>query len=481
MGFLPRMKEILDPKHPRGDGLERYYPVFWQGQHATNSDMYGLLAMLNWYRIKREMDAIVAAIEEDQLALRLVETVHSHNGQRGKRLKDTLAWLAVQSNDERLKTAIRKVYHKDLQPPQPRGEKPIHLRTHRRPEHFKLPEGYRPPEGKKVLLMMACSKGKPYRTSNHQKQVLADLAEAYPEKDLWDRLHKVTLSGLYGPVPREREDEEPVTDYDFMLEVGDETQAMEVEARLRRFLTSAGKDYEQVFAYIYFPAYRAVVQKVFAEFNLADRVFPRQLERGLTPIDYRAELIKAFGADLNLHKATPSAEEFLVKPEYTPPDGKDVLLLLPSQGRTPYAGSGDQKAIMALLKKTFPEEYPRVHRVTLSALFGPVPEEREDQAPADSLRLESVSREQTNIVEERLRAFLATAGRHYPGGVIAYMRGAKYRELVTRVFHETNAGAMVPSVVNRELRPAQYQDELVRLLADRLHRRPITQLQFPFE
>lgn len=482
MGVLGRMQEILDPNHPRPDGVSRYYQDFWQGHRATNSDVYGLLAMHNYHRIQRVRNAIVEAIKEDKLAVRLVEMVHSHHGQRGKRLKDALAWLAAETGDPILQEAIRSVYHEDLVPPQrgPKPEKAIHLRTDRRPHEFTVPEGYRPPAGKKVLLLLACSKGKPYRTSTHQQQVLEGLQRSYSAPSLWEQVHKVTLSGLYGPVPEELEDAEPVTNYNFMLERGDIDQAKEVANRLRSYLKSAlqKQAYEKVFAYIYFPAYREVVEKVFKELGInEERIFPAVVGRGRTTVDYREELFAAIGSELGLKKA---ADAFVLEPEYAPPPGKEILLLMPSPGRLPYADAGDQKSIVALLQKTFPEEYQRIHRVTLSALYGPVPDEREGAIAADTTTPGNVTRPQWAETEQRLRTFLANAGHHYRS-VIAYVRAPGYRDMVMHVLNETGAGVLVPSLVGRELKAAQHQEELLRLLVMHLHQETVTQLQFAFE
>ena len=86
--------------------------------------------------------------------------------------------------------------------------------SHRRPEmarfRDRLIERYRPPPSKSVLLLVPCSKRKPYRTSRSHRRFLGALEGL---RGL-ERLHVVSVSSPIGLVPRELEDLPPARHYD---------------------------------------------------------------------------------------------------------------------------------------------------------------------------------------------------------------------------------------------------------------------------
>jgi archaeosine synthase alpha-subunit len=86
--------------------------------------------------------------------------------------------------------------------------------SHRRPEmerfRRRLIERYRPPVSKAVLLLVPCSKTKPYRSSrSHRRFALA--LDGLPGLE---RVHLVSISSPIGVVPRELEDVPPARQYD---------------------------------------------------------------------------------------------------------------------------------------------------------------------------------------------------------------------------------------------------------------------------
>ena len=88
------------------------------------------------------------------------------------------------------------------------------LESHRRPEmerfRSRLLERYRPPPSKTVLLLVPCSKTKPYRRSRSHRRFGAAL-EGLPALE---RVHIVSVSSPIGLVPRELEDVPPARHYD---------------------------------------------------------------------------------------------------------------------------------------------------------------------------------------------------------------------------------------------------------------------------
>ncbi len=96
--------------------------------------------------------------------------------------------------------------------------------SHRRPEMVRfrrrLIERYRPPPSKGVLLLVPCSKTKPYRLSRSHRR-FAGALEGLPGLE---RLHVVSVSSPIGVVPRELEDVPPARHYDIPV-TGDWTES----------------------------------------------------------------------------------------------------------------------------------------------------------------------------------------------------------------------------------------------------------------
>ncbi len=86
--------------------------------------------------------------------------------------------------------------------------------SHRRPEMVRfrrrLLERYRPPPSKSVLLLVPCSRTKPYRSSRSHRRFAAALEGLAG----LERLHVVSVSSPIGVVPRELEDVPPARQYD---------------------------------------------------------------------------------------------------------------------------------------------------------------------------------------------------------------------------------------------------------------------------
>ncbi|MGI0071482.1 MAG: DUF5591 domain-containing protein [Thermoplasmata archaeon] len=88
------------------------------------------------------------------------------------------------------------------------------LESQRRPEmarfRRRLLERYRPPPSKSVLLLVPCSRTKPYRHSRSHRR----FASAWEGLRAVERLHVVSVSSPIGLVPRELEDVPPARHYD---------------------------------------------------------------------------------------------------------------------------------------------------------------------------------------------------------------------------------------------------------------------------
>jgi archaeosine synthase alpha-subunit len=113
------------------------------------------------------------------------------------------------------------------------------LESLRRPEMVRfrryLLERYRPPPSKSVLLLVPCSRTKPYRNSRSHRR----FASAWDGLRAAERIHVVSVSSPIGLVPRELEDVPPARHYDIPVTgdwVGPERDA--VVAGVRHLLAN---------------------------------------------------------------------------------------------------------------------------------------------------------------------------------------------------------------------------------------------------
>jgi 7-cyano-7-deazaguanine tRNA-ribosyltransferase len=124
-----------------------------------------------------------------------------------------------------------------------------------------LPE-YEVPTGKDRLLLVPCSQAKPYRTSRSHSGIFRFLRR-HVGTDL-ERCHKVTISGLYGPVPRELEDLNAVRNYEYVLSTSAKRQGALVAERLAAYIERYMHAYTRIVAYVTTRAYRDAVEVAFA-------------------------------------------------------------------------------------------------------------------------------------------------------------------------------------------------------------------------
>ncbi|MCI4348745.1 MAG: DUF5591 domain-containing protein [Thermoplasmata archaeon] len=111
--------------------------------------------------------------------------------------------------------------------------------SHRRPEvrryRARLLDRYRPPPSKKVLLLVPCSKTKPYRQSRSHRKIARAL-EGIPNLS---RLEIASVTSPLGIVPRELEDVPPCRHYDIPVTgEWDEEERAAVERAVAHLLAS---------------------------------------------------------------------------------------------------------------------------------------------------------------------------------------------------------------------------------------------------
>ena len=126
------------------------------------------------------------------------------------------------------------------------------------PDSFSVPEDYAPPERKNILLAIPCAGKKPYSVSRTHTIVNTKLQTAFGEAGA--SIHRVTLSGLYGPVPEEFESEEAVLRYDFQLSPRNTAQIQLGADRLCAYLDKYADHYKLLVGYATSQAYRKVFE-----------------------------------------------------------------------------------------------------------------------------------------------------------------------------------------------------------------------------
>ena len=156
------------------------------------------------------------------------------------------------------------------------------------PDDFRVPCDYMVPDEKEILLTIPCAGKKPYSLSRTHMMVANRLQTAFGEGQA--RIHKITLSGLYGPVPEEFETEDAVIRYDFQLSHKNTAQIEQCATRLVDYLQKYSDSYTLIIGYATSRAYRKV-------FGLAEKRFPTFI---LLPKELRQKRLSEFFRHTNL-------------------------------------------------------------------------------------------------------------------------------------------------------------------------------------
>jgi 7-cyano-7-deazaguanine tRNA-ribosyltransferase len=166
------------------------------------------------------------------------------------------------------------------------------------PGDFDLREyDYAPDPDKPLCLILPCSDTKPYSNSRTHTEVVDRLQEA----GFWESIQKVSVSGLYGPVPQEYERHDAVLTYDYLLNDVDEAQIGLVHDRLVEFLEEHGGDFHQVIGYVTSKTYRTTIGDAFEEAGVGT----------LLPRDPAARRFTEHFANENLTELVDTVEQSL--------------------------------------------------------------------------------------------------------------------------------------------------------------------------
>lgn len=272
----------------------------------TKSSYYGWLARHNFEVYNDELSRVRQAIKEGSLLDYVVEFARSD--------EDIQRMLKrAQVRDSELLTALEERGAYDLLPGPELASDQSKLSDfgcgineqntthtisleHSPNEFYILTRSYEPPS-REFLLVIPCSKQKPYRESKSHKTLLDPLAPVR------NKIHKVTVSGMFGPVPEEYEDDQIVLDYEYVLAPEDTQQKELITDRLTRYLELYGVSYDHIVGYATSKNYRQVIENAFDRYGRGI-VFPKDPNSFRLREHFRKtnvqELTEYLGADQTL-------------------------------------------------------------------------------------------------------------------------------------------------------------------------------------
>ncbi len=213
---------------------------------------YAKIAMHNFEMEAKTLDDMVQAIKADDS---LDALVHHASSARG--IRDAVNWL-IENNSEFAAKISKKVITAPKRSTSKQTQQPLSLDY--TPDSFLIPPDYQPPLEKRILVAIPCAGKKPYSLSRTHSIVNTKLRNAFGKNQ--GCIHKITLSGLYGPVPEEFEKQEAVVRYDFQLLPRNAAQIQLGADRFNAYLDKYGQHYELIVGYATSNAYRKVLERV---------------------------------------------------------------------------------------------------------------------------------------------------------------------------------------------------------------------------
>ena len=238
------------------------------------SEYYAAIALHNFEMEAGLLSRMKEAIESEDSLEELVR-----HAQVGRGINRAVGWLlendeifagkmaktVFEATDSRGKAALpigRNPYQLELftgsLTAEGNGEESRSISLNYTPDSFSIPDDYAPPKDKDVLLVIPCAGKKPYSLSRTHAIVNTKLQTAFGEAGT--SIHRITLSGLYGPVPEEYESEEAVLRYDFQLSPRNTAQIQLGADRLCAYLEKYANHYKLIVGYATSQAYRKVFE-----------------------------------------------------------------------------------------------------------------------------------------------------------------------------------------------------------------------------
>ena len=245
-GGLDRAKEISTSK--------AFVEYEFGDERVSKARIIGAIAVHNWVVQKKEVERTVRAIRDGKLS----ELITDLAGRSKKFLRVVSA--AVGANPElRKRIGVAESFPDLPRPTELRSPKVSLAYTSESFDLGRVP--YLPRN--ETLLILACTSTKPYSESRSHRFIIRKLTEHGVSTDT---IEIVTLSGLYGPVPRSMERLPQTSKYDFRLHGWNKTQVSLVLNRSKLFMESFGTRFRRKVAYVSSEPYRSILQKVATAF-----------------------------------------------------------------------------------------------------------------------------------------------------------------------------------------------------------------------
>ena len=239
------------------------------------SECYAAIALHNFEMEAGLLSRMKDAIEADEALEELVR-----HASTGRRIRNAVGWLTENdkefanrmaktvvdsSSSEKSRMVKSNPYQLELFPAFSTKETDLSFQKEQptisldyTPDSFSIPADYKPPKDKRVLLTIPCAGKKPYSLSRTHTIINTKLQNAFGNNQRM--IHKITLSGLYGPVPEEFESEEPLVRYDFQLSPRNTAQIQLGADRFKAYLDKHSDHYTLVVGYATSQAYRKVFE-----------------------------------------------------------------------------------------------------------------------------------------------------------------------------------------------------------------------------
>ena len=243
-----RAKEILREKPTK-----RYK---FNGEEVPKSKIYSLIALHNLDIMQKEINLFLGA--SDSISY-LVDY--------GLRTKKGSLLLRHLYDKEESQEIRKHVDSNSINLPKPiisSNKKKRIISMKYGPDDFNILRKRYKPDKKRVLLLLPCSSEKPYVISRTHKAVYREFKNSGINSN---KIQKVSISGNYGPVPEEYENQKEIISYEFVLNSNSKNRMELVIDRTVKFLEKWGDQYEMIIGYATSNAYRTVIEKSFNRYG----------------------------------------------------------------------------------------------------------------------------------------------------------------------------------------------------------------------
>jgi 7-cyano-7-deazaguanine tRNA-ribosyltransferase len=166
---------------------------------------------------------------------------------------------------------------------------------------------------------------------------------------------------------------------------------------------------------------------------LEDDSLNRRLSRSVVSVDTEKIQTKEISSNLISLQHTPNDFDIL-KHNFQPSQNKKILLIIPCSNGKPYSLSRSHQFIKQRLEQVLGDKTDFIHKVTLSGLYGIVPDEYENHEAimGYDFRLDSLNTSQISLLVNRSTEYLLCYNKCYQA-FVSYSTSAAYRKVLKKV------------------------------------------------